>query len=67
MTTSKGVSSISRAPSLPEVGHAAVAADPLEALGHGLGVDVVVVDDQHLGGRIENVVGRLGFGGTHGN
>ena len=30
-------------------GHAAAEADPLEALGHGLGVGPVVVDDQHLG------------------
>ena len=31
-------------------GHAAVEADPLQALGDGLGVGLIVVDDQHLAG-----------------
>ena len=42
-------------------GHAAAEAHALEAFGHGLGVRLVVVDNQHFGGRIEAVIGRFGF------
>ena len=31
-------------------GHAAVKTDPLEALGDGLGVGPIIVDDQHFAG-----------------
>ena len=66
ITTSKGDSSISRAPSLPEVATRQRNADPLQALGHGLGVGLIVVDDQDFGGRVEGMVGRFGFGCAHG-
>ena len=63
MTTSKGDSSISRAPSLPEVATRQWKPTAFETLGHGLGVRLVVVDDQHFGGRIEGMIRRFGFSG----
>ena len=42
-------------------GHAAATADPLETFRHGLGVRLVVVDDQHFGGRIEGLDGSIWF------
>ena len=43
-------------PGLARIGDLAVKTDSFEALGHGLGVRGVVIDDQHLGGRIKSSV-----------
>ena len=59
MTTSKGDSSISLAPSRPEVATRQWQPIRSKTLGHGLGVRLVVIDNQHFGGRIESPAGRL--------
>ena len=46
--TSNSSCSISLAPALPLVATHAFVADALQALGHGLGVERLVVDDQDL-------------------
>ena len=50
-------------------GHRAAEPDAIEAFGHGFGVDLVVVDDEHFGRRICGRRGRIGRGaglyGTH--
>ena len=57
MMTSKSFSSMMPGALAAGGGHAAAEADPLEALGHGLGVGPIVVDDQHLGRRRGRAVG----------
>ena len=52
-------------------GHAAAEPGPIEAFGHGFGVGLVVVDDQHFGRRTCGRRGRIGRGArrcrTHDN